>query len=541
MFDQDDEQPAERREPERDRTVIALVDLSGIYWMHWHSGGADQPADAPARATVEKVRKLATRYKHLAICCDVARTWRHDHSKDYKANRQQKPEEARAQLKRAVQILKADGFPIWIADGYEADDVIASACEWAREQKHDVVIVSADKDLLQLVGDGVSVESTRWDDKIEGFPRLGPVEVEKKLGVPPRQVADFLALVGDKSDNVPGVPKVGEVTAAKLLASFSDVHGVLSAAREDNDAITPAIRKAILDNQEQLATSLILVSLKTDVKLDWSEVLKPRVTKKLPSQNAAPPPKEEQEMGDVAEGEFEETEKPKTNAKPSDPGTNQGPPPPDDKAKTAQAPASNGNIPTPTAMIQRLDPRSDEWAMALEPGGINGAWWLAEKVVNSRLFGQFPNEEAALCAIIRGRELGVPALTALALTHVIEGKLAMHAMLIIGLAIKSKKCDVFKLIHTSATKAVWRVHRRDDPDPQTLDIEFTFEMAEKAGYTYVGQGKRPGNWQKIPHTMLRWRAGVEAARVIVPEVVGGLYMPEELGGETVVTAEEMAA
>lgn len=516
-------------------SLVCLVDFSALYWTAWHSTGAEEAADAPARATVERIRRLADRYQCLAVCADSPRSWRHEMHATYKANREAKPADAKAQLRRALETLKADGFPVWLAENYEADDVIASATAWARREGHEVVIVTGDKDLLQLVGEGVRVESIRAVESEPGvwsYPLLGPAEVRAKFGVEPAQMSDWLALVGDKSDNVEGVPGIGAVKATKLLAAFGDVLAIVDEARrvlaQDPKTLpkgAPMSNKdavSIIENQAQLGTSLLLTSLKVDVELPWAEALEPRKTKPLPSTNAMKAEEDGEPMEEPMDAEFDETKPEEPAAAPQQPA-NEGTEEPRPAAKPAKQ---------ETEAIVLAAPGTDAWAMALEPASMKQAVWFARQVVDSRLFGNFPNPQAALMAMVRGRELGIPALSALALTHVIDGKLAMHAQMVIGLVLKSRKCDIFKCIHTDAKRAVWRGHRVDDADPTPLDIEFTWEMAEKAGYTFVREGKRAGNWQKVPHTMLRWRAGVELARVLCPEVVGGLYMPEELGGES---------
>lgn len=502
--------------------TIALVDVSAIYWQAWHSGGADQPADAPAHATVRKVAAIAERYPLLAVCCDAGRSWRHDADPGYKANREAKPPEASAQLRRALGILEADGYPMWLAEGFEADDVIASACAWAVAQGHRVVIVTPDKDLMQLVGPGVIVESTRWQPAPDGeggtFPVYGPAEVEAKFGVRPSEVGDWLALVGDTSDNIPGVKGVGPKRAAELLVTYGrsknpeaedpGLLGVLDAARDLSTKLTPAMRTALLDGAEQLGKSRKLVTLSDNVPgIPFAQVLAPRVTKPRPRIAAAPPPKDDEEtpMG----LEIEATEEPETAAEPQ-------------PAMVADVPGEPARATAPepkatTALARVTVP----WSLELEPRTMSHVAWLARTVIDSRLFGSYPSPEAATVAIMRGRELGIPAMSALAAQHVIKGKLAMSADLITGLVHKSGKAEYFDCVETSDERAVFVTKRVGSPNALTL--AFTIGEAQQAGY--VTQG---GSWAKFPTRMLQCRAGVGLARLVYPDVVGGLYMPEEL-------------
>jgi len=553
--------------------TIALVDVSAIYWQAWHSGGADQPADAPAHATVRKVAAIAERYPHVAVCCDAGRSWRHDADPQYKANREAKPPEASAQLRRALGMLEADGYPMWKAEGFEADDVIASACVWAVEQGYRVVIVTPDKDLMQLVGPGVVVESTRWQPGPDGeegcFPVYGPAEVEAKFGVRPSEVGDWLALVGDASDNIPGVKGIGPKRAAELLVTYGrgtnpeaedpGLLGVLETARatpcktcshwetlhavDDEERrecnalackclqyvaaearITPAIRRALLDGAEQLGKSRKLVTLSDNVQgIAFAAVLERRVTKPRPRIAAAPPPKEEHAPMGL---EIEPTEEPETATatQPAMVAERRAESPtvaPVDRPPTTMALAALNDEPRPMATIaQPMAPGSDAWAMSLEPNTLKGAAWLARQIVDSRLYQGFANEEAALVAIVRGRELGIPAMSALAAMHVIKGKLTLSSHLIIGLVLKSGKAKTFRCVETTPTRAAWRAHRVGEDDGLTID--YTIEEAQAAGLLGNDQ------WKKNPRRMLEKTAGVVAARLVWPDVAGGLYMPEEL-------------
>ena len=161
------------------------------------------------------------------------------------------------------------------------------------------------------------------------------------------------------------------------------------------------------------------------------------------------------------------------------------------------------------------------------------AKWLAEVLHDSRVYGNFPSWQAALAALMQGRELGIPAIASMRLTHVIEGKLAMHAHLIIGLIHKSGKATTFKPTERSATKSTWKGHRKGDSDPEPTIITYTIEDAKRAGLVRGGS-----NWEKRPAEMLSKTAGVQLARLLWPDVVGGLYFPEELGHDV---AEEREA
>eukprot|EP01022_Parablepharisma_sp_SALTPOND_P025956 TRINITY_DN6131_c0_g1_i1.p1 TRINITY_DN6131_c0_g1~~TRINITY_DN6131_c0_g1_i1.p1 ORF type:complete len:849 (-),score=363.43 TRINITY_DN6131_c0_g1_i1:177-2723(-) len=151
-------------------------------------------------------------------------TFRHEMYKPYKANRPPLDPALKAQLPLVRQVVTAFGLPAVEMEGYEADDLMATLARQAEDQGYEVVLVSGDKDLYQLVNKDV----TLWDTMKD--LRYGPQEVEDKLGVAPERVVDFQALTGDSTDNIPGVPGVGPKTAAKLLGQYDDLEALLAAA-----------------------------------------------------------------------------------------------------------------------------------------------------------------------------------------------------------------------------------------------------------------------------------------------------------------------
>lgn len=528
---------------EEERAPLLLIDLSSVYWQAWHSAGAEEGGMAAHDACVSRVRGMATRWAHVAICCDSPNgSWRRDMFAAYKGTRGEKDPSAIGQLRRVVATLELDGFPLWQVDAHEADDVIAGAVAYAPPGLP-IVIATGDKDLAQLVGPNVRILSVQKGDM------LGPDEVRAKFGVGPAQIGDFLALVGDKVDNVPGVPGVGNVTAAKLLGDFGDLFGILDACRgrevegaegemvvKYDERIKPKCREAILANEQQLALSRRLVDLRTP-PVNVEEALKPRKLKPLPSANAKEwneDMKESETMNDENDPIDPETaaENDRLAKRPTTIEQVAGvenvrrlmavdaPEQPQQQALTTYS------EPTQHAVI-RATAGSDEWAMALEPQTPAAAWKIAGAFFDSRLFGGINSREGVFSAIMMGRTLGVPAATILRNTYVVKGKLSLSAQFQIGLVLKSGKADFFKCVESTASKAVWRTHRRGDPDPQATVCEWTIEDAERAGLIRQNQD----TWGKYAKQMLRWRAGLDLARMVYPDLIGGLYSPDELGAE----------
>jgi len=196
---------------------------------------------------------------HLAVAFDEeAKAKRSEIYDAYKATRGAPPDDLMPQFPLVRQVLEAMRVPAIGFPGYEADDVIATLAKRARAQGWEVVIVSGDKDLMQLVVDGIRC----YDSMYEKW--YGPAEVEEKWGVPPAQVADLLALTGDKIDNIPGVPGVGEKTAAGLLKEYGTLENVLANATQVKK---PKLRENLLANLDNVRRGRKLISLYDDLPL----------------------------------------------------------------------------------------------------------------------------------------------------------------------------------------------------------------------------------------------------------------------------------
>ncbi len=193
--------------------------------------------------------------EHFAVVLDSkGPTFRHEQYEAYKATRDETPEELTAQIPIIEQILEALGVPMIRSEGYEADDVIATLCRRCSEAGRPASILSGDKDLLQLVGDGITV----LKPENSGFSELVREDVYEVWGVWPEQIVDFLALVGDKVDNVPGVRGIGEKTAAKLLGQYETLDGIY----EHLDEITSkSQRQKLEEGRSEAYASRELVTL----------------------------------------------------------------------------------------------------------------------------------------------------------------------------------------------------------------------------------------------------------------------------------------
>lgn len=202
---------------------------------------------------------------HLAVCFDEKeKTFRHKVYPSYQAQRPKMLEELSSQFGKARDVLSAMGIPIYSMPGYEADDVIGTI---ATQSKENVVIVTGDKDQLQLVNSKVKVYLPIVG--LSSAKLMGDSEVLEKMGVPPKQIDDLKALIGDPSDNYPGVPGIGPKTAVSLLRTY----GGLDYIYENLGKISPSIAKKLKDGKKSadLSKKLATIDRNVPIKFDQNE------------------------------------------------------------------------------------------------------------------------------------------------------------------------------------------------------------------------------------------------------------------------------
>jgi len=198
--------------------------------------------------------------QHIAAAFDLpVPTFRHERDATYKATRRPMPDELRPQFERCKQILEAFGIPMYSLPGYEADDVIGALSRQAEKLGLETIIVSGDLDPLQLVTPRIKLMTTR-----QGFQNTVIYDeemIKQRYGLRPDQMVDFKALKGDATDNIPGVPGVGDKTAAKLVAEHGNLEGVYA----DLTGYTPRLREALAANRDQVLNSRELATIVTDL------------------------------------------------------------------------------------------------------------------------------------------------------------------------------------------------------------------------------------------------------------------------------------
>lgn len=245
---------------------LCLVDGSGFLFRAFHALPVlTRPDGTPVNAVLGFTNMLLKllddlQATHVAVIFDSAReSFRNGIFPDYKANRPDPPDELIPQFPLVRDATRAFNVECIEKPGFEADDLIATYARRARADGFDVLIVSSDKDLMQLVSDRVSMFDALKNRKI------GPAEVEEKFGVGPERVVDVQALAGDSTDNVPGVPGIGVKTAAQLIQAYGDLDSLLARASEIKQ---PKRRQSLIEFAEQARLSRELVRLRDDVPMD---------------------------------------------------------------------------------------------------------------------------------------------------------------------------------------------------------------------------------------------------------------------------------
>ena len=250
-----------------EKDPIILVDGSSYLYRAYHAlppltSSKGHPTGA-IRGVISMIKKILVDHPHspIAVVFDAkGKNFRHDMYKEYKANRPPMPDDLVLQIKPIHEIVKALGIKLLMVEGVEADDVIGTLAFQAQERKLDTVISTGDKDMTQLVCKNVKVVNTMKDELLDING------VKRKFGVLPEQIVDYLALIGDSSDNVPGVDKVGPKTAVKWIQEHQNIETIIKNAENITGKVGENLRNGIT----QLKLSKELVTIKTDVLLDAS-------------------------------------------------------------------------------------------------------------------------------------------------------------------------------------------------------------------------------------------------------------------------------
>ena len=245
---------------------VVLVDGSSYLFRAFHAlpdlRASDGFPTGAIRGVIGMLRKLAKDYRGspLAVIFDArGKTFRDDLFPAYKAHRPPMPDDLALQIEPIHEIIRAMGLPLLVVSGVEADDVIGTLAAQATREQRDTVVSTGDKDMAQLVSDHVTLVNTMTETRTD---RAGVIE---RFGVPPERIVDYLALMGDAVDNIPGVPKVGPKTAARWLTDFGDLDSIMARASEVGGKVGENLRATL----EQLPLSRELARIRCDVPLEF--------------------------------------------------------------------------------------------------------------------------------------------------------------------------------------------------------------------------------------------------------------------------------
>ena len=473
---------------------ILAVDISALFSQYWEvDSGKGRDFDAPRQSTINAVRRWREGHDRVAICCDSGKSFRSQIWDTYKANRPDRGEAYRNQIRLTVEALATDGCSVFRAPKYggelfaEADDVIGSLCNWAFESGHQVSILSNDKDLMQLVSDSVVMIRPLAKD---GEQKVDVAAVQAKLGIEPHLVPHWLALAGDVSDNYKPYPGIGDKRAIDLVKRYGHALGVFA------DVVNMADLAQILG--AKLAESFVaagaepgrkaleVATIVRDLPLDFETLAGEPVFRKVTPMDAP---------------QIETI--------------------PESQPQPAQQAPQVALVPT-IQTRQQID-RSSPWA--LQPTGQKGLVDFAGYVVDSRLFPNIKDHAAAIVVIAWGQNLGIPAMIALSQAYVVHGRVGWGAQLIAGIVKNNPSCIKFHIAETDDKHATVIYQRKGEPEGK---YTFRWEEAEKRGLTKQTRNGEPSMWVKFPAVMCRWAAMRECARMVWPDVVTGVYTPDEL-------------
>ena len=250
--------------PTNPKSPFILVDGSSYLFRAFHAmpplSNSDGEPTGAIFGVINMLGKLLEQYQpdKMAVIFDAkGPTFRHEMYSEYKSHRPPMPEDLRAQIEPIHEIVKALGLPLIVVEGVEADDVMGTLAHQATLAKHDTLISTGDKDMAQLVNEHVTLINTMNDTL------MTPESVVEKFGVRPDQIIDYLALMGDSADNIPGIPKCGPKTAVKWLLAHGNIDNLVANA----DMIGGKIGENLRDNLEQLELSRQLTTIKLDCEL----------------------------------------------------------------------------------------------------------------------------------------------------------------------------------------------------------------------------------------------------------------------------------
>lgn len=494
---------------------IALIDIAH-YFRPAFEASKGEAERGGFEATLNAVYAIeeSKQYDLIVCCVDAPPYLRTETYPEYKANRDEVDPVMAPLLARTVKKLK-ENFPCFKAKGFEADDIIATLVPYALKDGYAVDIFTNDKDLFQLIDNTVQVVSTRNG-------KVYDVHACMEKFVKPNQIPDYLALVGDSSDNVPGCPDVGHVAAVKLLNSYEGVADILVAAKSAR-LVTQGISKKQASHLalycNQINASLALVTLIYDCPIVWGDVFnKPEDTKvdnELPA---------ETDMGNMAR---------MAGVEPSDSlvggalARQQGPGPEAEPLGPSIARARDEireplpemiHVPANPELTSGIELRP---GVMLTPGKYTLMTRLAQDFHSSGLYKQHKNAQGIFAVMLQGMEMDMSPTLALSAFHIIEGKPSPTASFLLGRARQDPDCVYLEMEDENEQAVTYVCKKRSYPKEQRFTYRLQDAVDDKLRWA-------TGNDKKNRRAMLRARAASQAARLYFPGACFGLYSLEEM-------------
>ncbi len=527
---------------------IALIDISYLFAKRWHSIPLGEK-NAAAIATLRDIEDLKSGVGHVIICRDAP-----PYSKrlalfpEYKANRPRPEPEETAQKRWLWAEIGKRGYAVGFSEGHEADDVIATLAKSYSEWCDDVRIVGPDKDCAQCITEHVKqyippVGTKDWEVR-------DIAAVWQKFGVAPGAMPLYQGLVGDTSDNIPGVPNIGPKTAAGLANKYPSLEllaaGLATGAASQDSKLNAKI-KSLADNWESLVVSMKLATLDTAVPLDTQALLsncEPVAPLRSMSeavldeasqlyQEKLPEIQKAAKDAELLEREYDREREQQAE---NDTTSNE----PGDKAGESVVVPRGGALSKLGPVLANLPQYSaSQYGLVtkdLQPLDLASAKTVSMWLFDSEVYPQFKSEQAVFAVIARGKELGIGMTTALAGHHMVEGKPTASADLIRALVERDPNFEYLMPTKMSATSVTWKGKHKRQPDP--VEYTYTIEearlalgMRDKAGVPFFKKDRygNPGNWESRPQDMLMKTAGSKLARLLWPGATLGMYCPEEMG------------
>lgn len=548
---------------------IALVDLSALFKTRFHGGRPEEAAGnvlsdlAAVRATVE----------HVILCLDAPPYKRKEIYAEYKAHRPAPDAIEAEQRRRLYAKCKAMGYQMARHEGYEGDDVIATLSRIYAEWCAQVLIIGSDKDLAQCVTENVLqfVPGTAGG----ATESRGPAEVKAKFEVTPEQIPLYLALLGDKSDNIPGVPGVGKVKASTLASEFKTLQGLKDGMVYRTSPNVPAkVWQAIEGNWQAVELGVKLTTLNDRLPLDAEALLQSRSAFDEADERQAIEDERmfvrrgEHNPLDRAElvGDIATARKPIIGADPEAPriladfharmqerdfdkaleSFDPEPQPANDGggSKVEEQPKVTEAVfeeppkkeePKPEPKKDALVKAPQDYGMVtetLQPTDLRAARNLSQYLFEGGMYAQkFKTALAIFTVILRARELDIGITTALANMHNLEGTIVMSADLIRAQCERHPDFEYLMPVKMSSSSCTWV--GKNKRQPREVEFTYTIEDARLANLT----GRKI--WRERPQDMLNKTAGSKLARLLFPGAVAGIYCPEEMSVDTY--GEEVAA